>query len=107
MATVYIIPTTNTSAWYTETVAIQGVRYTFTFRWNDREQLWFMTIGDSANNDIVAGVPLHWGRNLLSQYAGLPLPRGVFVVRDKTQQGVDPGLTSFGLTHALYFMTDD
>lgn len=106
MAMLYSIPLQSGTAWFSQAITLQGTRYVLEFRWNDREQLWIMSILDAANNAIVMGIPMHAQRNLFGQYVGLSLPTGNMWVEDTTGQGTDPGLTSFQTTHALFYLDD-
>lgn len=91
-----IIPTSPDDPFYTQISEIEGVDYTLTFRYNQREDRWYLTIGDSAGVDIVKGIKLTLGEDLVKYYDRLGLFEGeLFLVSTGAQES--PGMGELGI----------
>jgi hypothetical protein len=59
---IYQIPIISTHCSFTQEVVLEGVTYSLLLRWNEREEVWYMTISDIegviilASRKLVAGV---------------------------------------------------
>lgn len=97
------VPARNDVPWYKFTVTLSGQVYTLRFRYNTRMQRWIMDVADSANNDVLNGVPVLIERDLAGQYVFVGLPSGTFFALDLTGQGDQPTRYSFGVAAALIY----
>lgn len=78
------------------TLTVGDVTYDLTFRWNARDEGWYLDVYDPDHAQIAAGI-----RIVLGAYLGRrikhPLFRdGVLVAIDTTDQGLDATLTDLG-----------
>jgi len=92
----------------TFSIPLAGVVYTMTliFRQTpDGNGGWVLDIADSANNPIVAGIPLVTGADLLGQYGYLNLGGKLLVTTDG-DQFAPPTFDNLGSTSHLYFATE-
>lgn len=84
---------------YSMRVEMDSLLYDLTFRFNARDDHWFM---DLAFDDlpVVQGMKVVHSSDLLSQFAEFQvdgrLPPGQFIVLDVTGAGRDPDKTTFG-----------
>ncbi len=98
MATLQI-PVRVTPAANTMTVALEGLYYKLSFRFNARANHWYMSI---KHNDVVvvSGIKVVSSEDLLSQLAHMQvdsrLPPGTFIVRDVSGADRDPDQDNFG-----------
>lgn len=60
-----------------------------------------MDVADPSNNDILNGIPLLIGRDLIGQYVIEGLPFGIMFCTDDTNQDSQPIRFSFGIDHSL------
>lgn len=97
------IPLDEESPWYSFTVTLTGVSYTFTLRYNIRLDRWMLDIADASETPILSGIPLLIERNLTGQYTALDLPPGVLFVTDDSGRELQPGLLSFLTDHSLNY----
>ena len=84
---------------------LEGVTYTLQFRWNVRGLNWYMNVLDEEGITVLlAGLCLvaNWP---LAAYNVERQPPGAFVCVDSTGAGLDPTLTSFGVTATLLYYT--
>jgi predicted Zn-dependent protease with MMP-like domain len=86
-------------------VALGGIVYTLTVRWNDAAGSWTVDIGDSANNLIIGGIPLVTGTDLLGQYAYLGFG-GKLVAQTDFDADAVPTYTNLGTNGNLFFVTE-
>lgn len=103
--TVFIIPLTNLPQSFD--IALAGVNYTMTCRWNDApDGGWFI---DLANSDtalpVVANIPLITGGDCLAGLEYLGINGQLFVYTDGDETAV-PTLENLGTESNLYFLTD-
>jgi len=52
------LPTSITEAFYEFEVSLDGVAFRLEFKFNERSEAWYMTIFDTANNVLRAGVKI-------------------------------------------------
>ena len=101
-----LFPARNDLPWYSMTISLTGVLYTFQLRFNPRMNRWIMNVLDPQLNPIMMGVVILINVSLLSQYPTLPIPAGIFFSLDNTNTDSQPVLDSFGLDHTLYYQDD-
>lgn len=94
---------------YSYAVSLEGRSYLLSFRYNQREECWYLTIAMSDGTVLLAGIKVLVGVNLLWRRADNRLPPGqlyAFVTGNNTEH---PGLTDFGDTKrvALGYVTSD
>lgn len=101
MATGFEIPLTPNSQ--TFSISLSGVQYRITLKWNSFAQLWFLDFRDINNVDILLGVPVITGANLLEQYDYLQFG-GEMYARTDDSPDTPPNFTNFGVTGHLYWV---
>jgi hypothetical protein len=102
MATPFLIPLQANNQVITATLA--GTQYQLTIRWNDANQAWTLDIADSTgSNQIISGIPLVTGGDLLAPYAYLNLG-GQLIVQTANNTDAVPTLANLGSTGNLYFL---
>lgn len=96
---VVIIPTRGDIANYSQLVELDGVVFRFTFRFNDRDDSWYVSIADAD------GVPIREGLKLVPNYALLRTlarnesrPGGDFIMVDARAVPLPPSLEELGTT---------
>lgn len=107
---VFVIPTRG-FANYEQFVSILEATYLFRFRFNTREETWWLSILDSERTPIVQGIKIVPGINLLEAYSyNEKLPRvALFVSVVEGEGDGPPGLEDFGegLRVQLMYATGD
>ncbi|GBR28714.1 hypothetical protein AA11826_0341 [Komagataeibacter oboediens DSM 11826] len=104
MTTYYEVPLSGEAQ--TFTASMNGVSYTFTFRYlNCTQGGWVMDLADSSGNQIVGGIPLVTGTDLLGQYGYLGFGCRMFVSTDGDWDAV-PTYDNLGTTSHLYVAID-
>lgn len=102
----YLIPFSNIPQQVQITLA--GVDYVLTVKWNDIGQSWILDIQDVNENDLVKGLPLVTGTDLLDglQYLGIG---GALWVLDNSGNipALVPDLNTLGNSENLYFYTSN
>jgi hypothetical protein len=80
-------------------------KYVFDARWNERGQVWTADITRDADQvQLIAGVPLLAGQDLLAPYA---LGIGGLVVADLSLKDTDPGPDDFGERVIVAWLSND
>ncbi|EGT5186455.1 hypothetical protein FZI02_20830 [Cronobacter sakazakii] len=85
-------------------VAINGVNYTIRTLWRD-DAGWVIDLLDGGGADIVTGIPLVTGANLLEPFSYLELGFGLVVLCDDPLQDY-PTKTGLGITSHLWAVTE-
>lgn len=103
--TTYVLPLTNIPQ--TFDIALAGVNYTVTCRWNDADEGgWCLDIKDTDSGaTLVTNVPLITGADCLSGLEYLGINGQMIVYTDGNDTAV-PTLTNLGVESNLYFRTD-
>ena len=84
--------------------AINGVNYSIKMPWRDYSG-WITDLQDSSGADIVTGIPLVTGANLLAQFSYLNLGFGLAVICDDPAQDY-PTKTDLGINSHLLAVTE-
>jgi hypothetical protein len=110
MSTAYLVPLQPMAQ--SLTIALGGVDYNLTLRWDDTlyagglaNPCWLLDIADQNDNDILVGIPLVTGCNLLEQYDYLDFG-GALVAQTSNDPDEVPTYTTLGSTGNLYFITN-
>lgn len=103
--TTFIIPLANVPQKFD--MALAGVNYTMTCRWNDAfEGGWVIDLADADSGaPIVAGIPLITGADCLAGLAYLGI-NGEMIVFTDGDELAPPTLLNLGVESNLYFLTD-
>ncbi|MDD3310947.1 hypothetical protein [Pseudodesulfovibrio sp.] len=101
----YIIPLTGEAEVFTVTLA--GTEYQLTVRWNAADQGgWMLDIAEPDDgDDILCGIPLVQGVDLLGQHGHLGI--GGKLVAWAEDSDADPTADNLGTAVKLYFITED
>lgn len=87
----------------TFTISLGNNQYRFTLQWRELgAQCWFLDIADSNNNQLVAGIPLVTGADLLLQHPEINVPGQLWVVSDG-DPAAQPTFSNLGDTAHLYY----
>ena len=71
------LPVTSEFSAYDFRTTLEGTVYTFNIRYNERMDRWVFDILTSSEEQIIMGVPILLGVNLLGMYQDKRLPLGV------------------------------
>ncbi len=87
---------------------LDGEFFSLQFRWNERDDHWYMDIEDQARTPILQGTKVVNAEDLLSQFGHMQvdnrLPPGVFEVFDTVAGALrDPDQDTFGDTVLLLY----
>lgn len=102
---IYMIPL-QVGAPQTFSITLNGKAYQFTLKYRNVDQGgWVLDVQDSAGNDVVNGIPLVTGANLLAQYAYLGFGGSLWVQTPGNADAV-PTFENLG-QDALFFWVPD
>lgn len=100
--TPYTIPLTNSQQQLS--IALAGIIYNLTIKWNTIGNTWLLDIADQANNPLVSGIPLVCGCDLLGQYKHLGIG-GSLIAQTDFSVNTPPTYSNLGSNGNLYFVT--
>jgi len=86
-------------------ISIDDEFYTFRVLWNTRMEQWVLSILDSNEDPVIAGLVLVPGENLFEQY-NLPLTGTMYLVPSE-KVVTDPSYEDLGQTHFLIYEAED
>lgn len=84
---------TSPEPFYTQVTDLEGTDYLLTFRWNQREDAYYLTIALSDETPLVNGIKIVCSVDLLSRFADVRLPKGVLMA---VPLGVDDSIPRLG-----------
>lgn len=106
MATL-LVPTSPGVPFYTQKTRLDGVDYVLGFRYNQREDRWYLSLADSEEIPILSGLKLVTNWPLLQAYHYDPrVPPGELFAMDLSGDDTPPGLNELGeglRTQLIYF----
>jgi hypothetical protein len=96
-------------AFYDIVVGLEGVNYRLQFNYNQRENVYYMSVATADGLDIVNGIKVVCNWPLLHKYADNRLPPGEIFAFANTQDQSPPGLAALGtgLHATLYYISRD
>ena len=87
----------------TLSVSLGSVQYRLTVRWNPVMGAWVLDIANEDRVDILTGIPIVTGVDLLAQYAYLNFG-GALVALTDSEADLIPDFNSLGVTGHLYWI---
>jgi len=97
------LPISNIRSNYEFTSTLDGVEYTFNFRYNPRSKVWNMSIADETNTPIVTNIPIYVNQDLLSQYKAYPIPQGLMMCVNNLDGISEPTRDNFSVDTAILY----
>jgi PKD repeat protein len=101
--TVYEVPLKAQNQ--TMNIKLNGKSYKLTVKWNGSSTSWIMNIADSTGNQVLSGIPLVTGADLLGQYKYLNLG-GKLVVQTDGNLAAIPTFANLGDKSHLFFIVE-
>lgn len=86
------------------TIALAGITYQLTLRWNVSESAWVLDIADNTGNALLNGIPLITGTDLLAPYAYMNFGGQLIAFTDNNPDA-PPTYADLGSTGHVYFET--
>ena len=90
------IPTSTVESNYEQVVTLDGTDFILRFLWNERDSHWYLTIRDSAGDDIATGLKVVADVPFDAHETDDRRPAGQLWTVDTTGVGEDPGLRDLG-----------
>lgn len=100
-STPYIVPLVPANQEFD--ISLAGVSYHLKVKWNSFSNAWVLDIQDSQKENILTGIPMITGCDLLEQYAYLDIG-GAMVVQSSNDPTLVPDYTTLGITGNLFFI---
>ena len=100
-----VIPTNSngTIREYTETIALEGVAYSFKFSWNTRTETWYLSICALDGTAIIEGIAITCGVDLLRGSVIAGRPPGLLFAGPTDGSTVRPAIDGLGSRVQLYY----
>lgn len=103
MTTPYEIPLSPDAQNFS--ITLNNVDYNFSLQWNEPSAAWKIDIADSNNVNILCGIPLITGVDLLEPYAYLNFGGQLIVQTDHDTDNV-PTFDNLGINGHLYWISN-
>lgn len=100
-STAYLIPLIDANQEFD--ISLAGVTYHFRVYWSGASYAWVLDIEDAQQNNLLTGIPLVTGCDLLEQYGYVGI-NGALVVQSTTDPDLVPDQNSLGSTGNLFFL---
>lgn len=102
-----IIPFFNNFAAFKETIVLESSSYVFQYNYNSRGDYWTMTISDTEDNILIAGVKVVLDYELITSWPGRNLPEGYLLPIDSTESAVRIDRNNLGDTVDNIYLEED
>jgi len=80
----------------------------YDFHYNSRQERWFLTVRDTAGNDLLTGRPINVNLDLLGRFQGIDdFPLGLLVAVNFVDTPVDADEETFGEDVLLVYQEDE
>lgn len=107
MATVYEIPINQDNGNQEFDVVLGAKMFKLVLLYNSRLDRWVMNIKETDGTDIITGILLVTGIDLISQYATADKPQGKLCCYSSDDPTYDPDYETLGKTNILYFIYEE
>lgn len=101
---ILILPSTSTLLNYKITTTLENRVYNFVFKYNVRMDRWVLDIRDYQDNNIVSGLPLLLGVDLLDRFSNEYLPPGKLFTINFEDQYNEGGISDLGNSLFLVYL---
>jgi hypothetical protein len=101
------VPLRNDLGAYDFDIELDGEIFLFALRYNYRMSLWILDIRDVDGTDILCGLPLVCGDDLLKEYVKETKPKGKLYVINLTESDVNPDRTALEADAFLYYVESE
>ena len=98
------IPTSTTLAYYEFEIELDGVEFKLVFRFNSRDDSWYMSILDSEDAVLRAGIRVVRKWDLLRLWAEATRPDGEIMSVDQGEISAPPSLNQLGAEVVLTYL---
>jgi len=95
------------SASYIERVIIDDVIYFLSFKWSTRGEYWILDILDQDKNNLINGIKIVKGRNLLAPYQYKNIPQGFLMLVEPSDMESIIDKEDLGDVANLIYATED
>ncbi len=87
----------------TQQSTLDGVVFSFHFRWSQRGECWYMDLATVDGTPVITGRKLVTGFPLLRRVVAATRPKGELVFLDTKGLGGRPTLEEFGTRYVLFY----
>lgn len=89
----------------TLTTFLRATQYGLTLKWNDPAQCWMMDIADANGNQVISGLPVVTGADILEQFAYLDVGKGGMITQTDHDADAIPTYENLGVQSHVYYLT--
>jgi len=101
------IPTSQSLPFYSQKTLLDGQTYTLQFKWNDREEAWYLDLLTDLEEPISMGIKIVTDWPLNRRITDPAAPPGVISAIDTTGAGTNPGFEDLGNKIILVYIDED
>lgn len=87
------------------TTFLGATQYGLTFKWCDPAACWMMDVLDANGNEVLTGLPIVTGADILEQFAYLPVGKGGLVAQTDHDADAVPTYDNLGVQSHVYYLT--
>lgn len=99
-----VIPLRTDLDHYSFEVQLDGVNFGFAFRWNARDESWWISFSNGLGEPLVSSLKAVVDVPLLNRFRDYRLPQGTLMLLDTTGTGVSPGRDELGTRVQLVYV---
>lgn len=105
--TVTRIATSQTIPYYSETVDLDGENFLLVFKWNVRDESWYLSMYQEDETPVAVGMRLVVGWNPIRRLIGTDAPLGALYVHDTTGTDEEAGFDELGTRVLVLYYDED
>lgn len=90
------IPITDTESSFKIRTVLESIELVLRFDWNSRMEIWHLSILDSAETNLLMGLPMYVNRELISRFKINGLPPGRLMLYDASDTITECGRDDLG-----------
>lgn len=98
-----VIPLIPSEPYYSFSMGLDDLTFTFDVRWNSRGEFWVFDLYDSEGEAVQHGNVIMLGNFPLWRVSKANKPSGMFAVVDLSEEGTDATFDDIGTRVALYY----
>lgn len=87
------------------TTFLRATQYGLTFSWCDPAECWMMDVADANGVDLLTGLPIVTGADILEQFPYLDIGEGALVAQTDHDADAVPTYANLGVQSHVYYLT--
>lgn len=103
---IYELPIASDTAFFSSSYDLDGTTYRLTFRWNVREEAWYMDIATFDDTLIAGGLKMVTNQDISRRFRAKGAPKGAIFILGESIYADKPGRNDLGKRVKILYLDE-